>query len=149
MKKLLTIFMGAIFVTNIVGCGTIIYPERKGQVDGRLDAGIVALDAVGLLFFFIPGIVAFAVDFSNGTIYLPGGQSAQLTPEDKAFLKQHKQGDSIEMSAVRTVAERHHIAVPQQSSLNAVSVADTQDLPALFQRNLTRNNSVQLASVAQ
>ncbi len=43
----------------------------RGQAAGPLDWKIVALDAVGLLFFFVPGVVAFAVDFSNGTIYLP------------------------------------------------------------------------------
>ena len=32
---------------------------------------MVILDAVGLLFFLIPGIIAFAVDFGNGCIYLP------------------------------------------------------------------------------
>jgi hypothetical protein len=26
------------------------------------------------LFFFVPGVVAFAVDFSNGTIYMPPDQ---------------------------------------------------------------------------
>lgn len=54
-----------------LGCGTILHPERRGQPAGELDWGIVALDAVGLLFFFVPGVIAFAVDFSNGTIYLP------------------------------------------------------------------------------
>ncbi len=54
-----------------VGCGTILYPARKGQPAGRLDWGVVALDAVGLLFFLVPGVIAFAVDFNNGTIYLP------------------------------------------------------------------------------
>lgn len=54
-----------------IGCGTILHPERRGQPAGRLDWGVVALDAVGLFFFFIPGVIAFAVDFSNGTIYLP------------------------------------------------------------------------------
>lgn len=53
------------------GCGTIFYPERRGQPAGDLDWKIVALDALGLLFFFIPGIIAFAVDFSTGAIYLP------------------------------------------------------------------------------
>ena len=56
---------------SIIGCGTILHPERRGQAAGPLDWKIVALDAVGLLFFFVPGVVAFAVDFSNGTIYLP------------------------------------------------------------------------------
>jgi hypothetical protein len=53
------------------GCGTIFYPERRGQPAGRLDWKVVAFDALGLLLFFIPGIVAFAVDFSTGAIYLP------------------------------------------------------------------------------
>lgn len=56
------------------GCGTILHPERKGQPAGPLDWSIVALDAVGLLFFFVPGVIAFAVDFNNGTIYLPPEQ---------------------------------------------------------------------------
>lgn len=53
------------------GCGTVIHPERKGQPAGPLDWEIVALDAIGLLFFFVPGVIAFAVDFNNGTIYVP------------------------------------------------------------------------------
>jgi hypothetical protein len=53
------------------GCGTLLYPERRGQPAGRLDWGVVLLNGIGLLLFFIPGVIAFAVDFSNGTIYLP------------------------------------------------------------------------------
>lgn len=62
---------GAGFVVTASGCGTILHPERRGQPAGPLDWKIVALDAVGLLLFFVPGVIAFAVDFSNGTIYLP------------------------------------------------------------------------------
>ena len=37
---------------------------------------MVILDALGLLIFLIPGVSAFAVDFSTGAIYLPpGGKS--------------------------------------------------------------------------
>lgn|GEM_PF-299227 len=53
------------------GCGTLLYPERRGQPAGRLDWRVVLLDGIGLFFFFIPGVIAFAVDFLNGTIYLP------------------------------------------------------------------------------
>jgi hypothetical protein len=60
-----------ILIVQFIGCGTIFYPERRGQPAGRLDPVVVALDAVGLLLFFIPGVIAFAVDFNNGTIYLP------------------------------------------------------------------------------
>jgi hypothetical protein len=58
----------AFFATS---CGTILYPERRGQPRGVIDPGILLLDAVGLIFFVIPGLVAFAVDFSTGAIYYP------------------------------------------------------------------------------
>ena len=53
------------------GCGTIMYPERRGQPAGLVDWKVVGLDTLGLMFFFVPGVIAFAVDFNNGTIYLP------------------------------------------------------------------------------
>ena len=61
----------AIVTFQLVGCGTLMYPERRGQRGGRLDVGVAVLDGIGLLFFIIPGVIAFCVDFSNGTIYLP------------------------------------------------------------------------------
>ena len=54
------------------GCGYLIFNERVGQSGGNVDWGIFALDAVGLLFGIIPGVIAFVVDFSTGCIYLPG-----------------------------------------------------------------------------
>jgi hypothetical protein len=69
--RCLNLTISALLIFQLTGCGTLLYPERRGQTGGRLDTGIVILDAVGLLFFLIPGIIAFAVDFSNGTIYLP------------------------------------------------------------------------------
>lgn len=63
-----------------IGCGTVLHPERRGQPAGPLDWGIVALDAVGLLLFFVPGVIAFAVDFSNGTIYLPPERYGDKVP---------------------------------------------------------------------
>jgi len=52
-------------------CGTLLYPDRRGQPRGQLDLGVIALDAIGLIFFIVPGLIAFAVDFSTGAIYLP------------------------------------------------------------------------------
>lgn len=60
----------ALFINT--SCGTVFYPERKGQINGRIDPKVAVGDALALLFFIIPGVIAFAVDFSNGTIYLPG-----------------------------------------------------------------------------
>ena len=68
---------------GIAGCGTVLHPERKGQPAGSLDWGIVGLDALGLLLFFIPGVIAFAVDFNNGTIYLPPGEGHPKAAQNK------------------------------------------------------------------
>src|SRR5271170_3218015 len=67
----LRIFVCAAFTMQLMGCGTLMYPERRGQRGGSIDAGVAILDGLGLLFGIIPGVIAFAVDFSNGTIYLP------------------------------------------------------------------------------
>lgn len=72
--KILRAAVAAALISQSFGCGTIMHPERKGQVSGRIDPGIAVLDGIGLLFFILPGVIAFAVDFTNGTIYLPGGK---------------------------------------------------------------------------
>lgn len=81
VKKLingLRVFIVVILMVQLTGCGTILYPERKGQKSGTIDPGIVVLDAIGLLIFIIPGVIAFMVDANNGTIYLPGGSNPPL-----------------------------------------------------------------------
>ena len=71
----LRVLIVGIVSLQMVSCGTLMYPERRGQKAGQLDVGIVVLDAIGLLFGLIPGIIAFAVDFSSGAIYLPTSKS--------------------------------------------------------------------------
>ena len=69
----------AVIAAQLVGCGTILYPERRGQsAMERLDADIVILDGIGLFFFVVPGVIAFAVDFATGAIYLPRGQKSNV-----------------------------------------------------------------------
>lgn len=80
--KLLIGALAASLMSQLVACGTILHPERKGQRGGQIDPAIALFDAIGLLFFFIPGVIAFAVDFSNGTIYLPGGRHSSLSDEE-------------------------------------------------------------------
>ena len=75
-------FISAICLTSVIlqtaACGTVLYPERKNQGQGKLDIGVVALDGIGLLFFIVPGVIAYAVDFNNDTIYLPKGRYSEL-----------------------------------------------------------------------
>lgn len=74
------------FTLLSTGCATILHPERKGQPHGPLDWKMVALDAVGLIFFFVPGVIAFAVDFNNGSIYLPPDHYGESQPPGRADL---------------------------------------------------------------
>ncbi len=80
--KTLYVLVCAVLIVQLVGCGTMAYPERKGQKSGRIDAGVAVMDGLCLLLFIIPGIIAFAVDFSNGTIYLPNTSRSSLDPKD-------------------------------------------------------------------
>ncbi|EQM72160.1 hypothetical protein [Stutzerimonas stutzeri] len=66
--------------TQLAACGTLFYPDRRGQIDGRIDPAVAALNAVGLLFYLIPGLIAFGIDFATGAIYLPDN-SYSMAPE--------------------------------------------------------------------
>lgn len=80
-QRLCLILIGSLAFQTI-SCGTILHPERQGQRGGRLDPAIVALNGVGLLLFIVPGAIAFAVDFYNGTIYLPPDEYHSLPPAE-------------------------------------------------------------------
>jgi hypothetical protein len=98
----------------LASCGTLLYPERRGQPAGRLDAGVVVLDGVGLLLFLVPGVIAFVVDFATGAVYLPPEYSlvvpstemdlrkvpvdpAELTPRRVEAIVQEQTGKTVNL----------------------------------------------------
>ena len=66
--------------TQPSACGTVFYPDRRGQIDGKIDPAIAALNAIGLLFYVIPGLIAFGIDFATGAIYFPD-ENYSMAPE--------------------------------------------------------------------
>lgn len=80
--NIIAVSVSAVLILQLTACGTIFYPERKGTQSGEIDPLIAVADAIGLLFFFIPGVVAFAVDFSTGAIYKSGKRHGSLTPAE-------------------------------------------------------------------
>ncbi len=75
--------LGGLLITSLLaqaGCGTLLYPERRGQLGGQIDPTVAVLDGLGCLFFVIPGLIAFAIDFTTGAIYLPEG-TYSIAPE--------------------------------------------------------------------
>lgn len=104
----------AVSLVGATACGVILYPERKGQVSGRIDPGVAVLDGVGLLFFLVPGVIAFAVDFATGTIYLPGTASRTQLDTDTARMVQQDPA-TLDAEAIETIIREH---TGQQLSLS-------------------------------
>lgn len=71
-RRLLALAGTTALAAPLGGCGTLLYPERRGQTGGRIDPSVAILNGIGLLLFIVPGLIAFAVDFGSGAIYLPG-----------------------------------------------------------------------------
>jgi len=85
ITKAITLSLAGVLILQLTACGTVFYPERRGQHGGHIDPVVAVADAIGLLFYFIPGVIAFAVDFTTGAIYQSGGhhgRHASLTPEE-------------------------------------------------------------------
>ncbi|MBP7791692.1 MAG: hypothetical protein KA120_01375 [Candidatus Goldbacteria bacterium] len=91
MKKSFSPFLRTVVCVVLsfmmLGCGTILYPNRIGQKGGNLDPAVCIMDGLACLLFLIPGIIAFAVDFSNGTIYLPHGKGSSLDLKNARVVK--------------------------------------------------------------
>ncbi len=71
-SKLIAASVIAGLAAPVAGCGTFLYPERKGQSGGRVDVGVVVMDSLWLLLFIVPGVIFLVVDFNNGTAYESG-----------------------------------------------------------------------------
>ena len=124
--------VGLALIFQTAACGTILHPERRGQRGGRIDAGIAVLDAVGLLFFIIPGVIAFAVDFTNGTIYLPGGGKSFLGRNEPETIKFDPRGDA-KAAVEKIIRERTGAAVRlDQREIKIIELASVDELPERF-----------------
>ena len=95
--------LAASLFTQLTACGTLFFPDRRGQIEGKIDPVIAGANAIGILFYVIPGLIAFAVDFATGAIYLPQGQTAQVDPQQ---LRQLIGADGkVDQYALKTLIE--------------------------------------------
>lgn len=132
LLKTLNILVCAVLIVQLAGCGVIIYPERRGQKGGRIDVGVAILDGLGLLLFIIPGIIAYAIDFSTGTIYLPGTARSSLDLKDIKQVKfdpRHYTNATIE----KIIKEETGYAVKlNQDNLKIYRLESLDDLVSSF-----------------
>jgi hypothetical protein len=131
LVKTLYVLACAVLIVQMAGCGTLMYPERRGQRGGRIDAGIAVLDGIGLLFFIIPGVIAYAVDFSNGTIYLPGTTGSLDVKDIKQvkFDSKHYTVSTIEKIIKR---ETGHAVKMNQDNIEVYPLKSLDDMMARF-----------------
>lgn len=87
-------------LTQLAACGTLFYPDRRGQIEGRIDPAIAALNAIGLLFYVIPGLIAFGIDFATGAIYLPEGQYSVAPDKLQDAIGADGQADPARLKAI-------------------------------------------------
>ncbi|MBL4883465.1 MAG: hypothetical protein JKY95_02875 [Planctomycetaceae bacterium] len=82
----------------------MMHPERRHQPhSNKIDKRIAGLNAVGLVLFFVPGAVAFAVDFYTGAIFLP---LEHTHPEYGGNLKQPPSDHSAQPISIPTAATK-------------------------------------------
>ena len=110
-KRLLALTLAGSLALNATSCGTLLHPERRGQPPGGpLDPGVVILDAIGRLFFVVPGLIAFAVDFSTGAIYLPPayyGPAVRRTLKRDELVQVKVDKEELTREKIEEVVRRH------------------------------------------
>lgn len=70
-SRLISGLVTVTLLSQLSACGTLFFPDRRGQIEGKVDPLVVVLDSIGILFYVVPGLIAFGIDFATGAIYLP------------------------------------------------------------------------------
>ena len=109
INKLLALPLILGLMLQLTSCGTLMYPERRGQTSGNLDPAVAILDGIGVFFFVVPGLIAFAVDFATGAIYLPAGTSQVYpVPSDESPMTViHEDSDDLSIERVQKIVSSH------------------------------------------
>lgn len=86
MKRLTLIVAAVLVLLSGSGCGTLFFSHRMGKkLSKTIDNRVFYTNCFLCLFGVIPGVVAFVLDYGNGTIYYT---EAELIPDDIFGMKQ-------------------------------------------------------------
>src|SRR5262245_36387740 len=62
-KTIAGVLLSLLLIASTPGCGTLAFQSRQNQGNtGKIDPNVVIMDSFWLLFFVVPGLVAFTVD---------------------------------------------------------------------------------------
>jgi len=142
--KTFYVLICSVLIVQLMGCGTILYPERKGQKTGRVDIGVAVLDGIGLLFFLIPGVIAYAVDFNNGTIYLPGTSRSSLEIKNIKEVKFDPKTSTMASIEAKIKKETGYDVKLYQNQLKIVKLESSEDMLAHFAEALPGMSNARL-----
>jgi hypothetical protein len=92
--------LAATLLTQLAACGTLFFPDRRGQIEGQVDPVVAGLNAIGILFYVIPGLIAFGIDFATGAIYLPNDQYSVAPEKLREAIGADGQVDPLKLKAI-------------------------------------------------
>lgn len=107
--KIFHFVVSVVLIIQLSACGYFLYPERRGQKPvGRIDPAIAVLDALGLIFLIVPGVIAFAVDITNGTLYLPSGHRHSSVSIENDHIKVIRVNpDELNETRIQEIVKNH------------------------------------------
>jgi hypothetical protein len=105
--KMLVCLLVCCLLVQAASCGYFMHPTRRGQTGGEIDWTVFVLDAIGLAFFVIPGVIAFAVDFATGTIYLPHTKRALEEFDTEKMLAVRVGPKRLDRETIERVVSKH------------------------------------------
>ena len=92
--------LAATLLTQLAACGTLFFPDRRGQIEGQVDPVVAGLNAIGILFYVIPGLIAFGIDFATGAIYLPNNQYSVAPEKLREAIGEDGRVDNAKLKAI-------------------------------------------------
>jgi hypothetical protein len=110
--------------TTTVGCGYVLYPERRGNNGGYVAGGTLVMDLLWLIPGIVPGVIFLIVDFTSGAMYVRPGQAMIVSPQGNVALKLQDQATAKTLE-LRVVTADHRVLDEQKVSVGP-SVRDRE-----------------------
>ena len=116
---------------SFYGCGTILKEDRINKPhSSQLDWRIVLLDGIGLFFYVLPGVIAYAVDYSNGTLFLPAGRSLKLSGLSEDEIREALERETRQRIAAGQVVALSLAEARESPEFRGFFLAERQPAPA-------------------